>query len=526
MSSIALACILVLALGIVVRVLPGLLGWVVSSDAGYHLLLRRAIRDNGGRMPPRVQQLALDRVQNYPWLFHWFLAAVPERLLVRVPGLPSAATDFLHAVAVGAVAMLFADGGWSVFALAAGLFLFSSGVLSFGIGPRSYEVTPRPIGELFVSLLVFSIAVFPGQPILALAFASVAGGLSLLASKFAAQVLLFGLPLLTIMTFDLMPFLMLIGSFFAAIVLSAGRYLNVARGQIAHLRTYKRHILSTHVALRYRNDWRMLFTDLSALLKARGKVDGALFKRLGLAFMTNAAIQLLFRNTMLLLLIAVAIFGATEGIASRFGEIDTGRSVLVGWIIAMFIVFVATSSRQLGFLGESERYLEYAAPAVAVLLAPMLLVAELGWGMAFVGFIGIVHYAQALAFMKLNDHAFEEEEEIADIIRILNEFDNEKTVLPVPIQTVAFAFAWRCSARFCIAMDFEIWFKDFQKMYSIYPYPSQDVDMWVRDYNAGLAVIRRTGTKEREFEEIISKTYPIILDGQSYAVYSLSKIES
>ncbi|WP_421706858.1 hypothetical protein [Algihabitans sp.] len=466
--------------------------------------------------------MALDRVQNYPWLFHWFLAAVPERLLVRVPGLPSAITDFLHAVAVGAVAMLFSDGSWSVFALAAGLFLFSSGVLSFGIGPRSYEVTPRPVGEFFVSFLVLAIAIFPDQPLLALLFASVAGGMSLLASKFAAQVLLFGLPLLGMLTLDPVPVLVLASSLLVAVVMSGGRYLTVARGQIAHLRTYKRDILSTHLVLRYRNDWRVLFADLSALLRARGRADATLVKRIALAFMTNAVIQLVFRNAILLLLLVLAALQAAGPISSSIKGADERQLVLISWIVAMFIVFVITSSRRFGFLGESERYLEYAAPATAILLAPMLLVSETVWAVAFAAIIGIVHYAQALAFMGLNRRRIENNLEVAHVIHLLDTLDPTKTALPIPMQTVAFAFAWRCSARFCIAMDFEVWFEDFQKIYSIYPYPSEDINMWVREHKAGLAVIRRAGAKEREFEEVISKIYPMILDGQSYAVYDLS----
>ena len=82
---------------LLVRLLPAWLWPTFTSDAGFHLLMRREIRRNRFRVPRKLEPCLFDERVSYPWLYHQLIAFLPESWLRRVPALPSAIIDGCHA---------------------------------------------------------------------------------------------------------------------------------------------------------------------------------------------------------------------------------------------------------------------------------------------------------------------------------------------------------------------------------------------------------------------------------------------
>ena len=51
----------------------------LDSDSYFHLCCARAIRENRLRLPARLPGVVLGHEYTYPFLYHWLLAALPER---------------------------------------------------------------------------------------------------------------------------------------------------------------------------------------------------------------------------------------------------------------------------------------------------------------------------------------------------------------------------------------------------------------------------------------------------------------
>lgn len=226
-----LAFIIVAVVTAALRLGPGLLWPRHAMDGGYHMLLRREIRRHRMRMPPRVDAMALDERQTYPWWFHYLLALLPESWLRRAPPLPSTLIDTAHALLVAYVAAHLAPVAApsvdpAAAALVAGLlFATAPALLVVGIGPRAYEITPRPFGELCYTLAMAAAGAFAaGGPQWTLLVAAIAAGIALMSSKFAAQVLLLCGPAAALIAHSWVPVLLIPIALAAALVLSGGRY--------------------------------------------------------------------------------------------------------------------------------------------------------------------------------------------------------------------------------------------------------------------------------------------------------------
>jgi hypothetical protein len=224
--SLAAATALTLLVIVLTRLVPGMVWRWPARDSAYHMLLRRELRRNRLRMPPRISPMLLEDRQTYPWFYHQLLALLPESWLTRMPSLPSTIVDGALAMLVMLVAARLAplaapavDPIWC--ATAAGLlFATAPALLLPGIGPRAHDVTPRPLGELLVAVALFGTGFWlDGGGWLALVVATLGASLALLTSKFAAQVQLFFVPVMAIAMADAAPLLLLPLALLGAIAL-------------------------------------------------------------------------------------------------------------------------------------------------------------------------------------------------------------------------------------------------------------------------------------------------------------------
>ena len=84
----------ILAATFAVRWWPRLkLPHAIGSDAYFHLLMARTIRENGHRIPSEVPRVLVCRPYTYPYLFHWLLSFVPDRCLMAAERIVSPMLD-------------------------------------------------------------------------------------------------------------------------------------------------------------------------------------------------------------------------------------------------------------------------------------------------------------------------------------------------------------------------------------------------------------------------------------------------
>jgi len=337
-----------------------------GTDTYYHLLIAEAIRENGFRAPLRFGAFTLEKKFRYPWHFHGWLSLLPKESRERMEPFVGLFVDALH------LGMIITFTDWmanhpnlasislkpfEIVTWTSLLFAVYPGLLVFGVGPRMHELTPRPFGQFLFSVLIFSsIAFIQTGNYFLMSTSIIAGALMLLSSKFSAQVLIFTFPLLSIISGSWFLVLLPILSLVVALLLSRGRYLDILYGQVMHLTYYRKRL--NHPALRKRNDLSVVLKIPKLLVSDPGKI----YHYLAIG---NSWMIALVRNPMLWFLIFL-VLGKQEYL---FKE---PLSLIVWLPIVLILPFIFTSLKPFLFLGEAERYLEYGAPMVCVVLPIML----------------------------------------------------------------------------------------------------------------------------------------------------------
>lgn len=474
-----------------------------SSDSIYHRLLVRELRANSGRMPNKIRQFLLDKRQSYPWLYHRVLAFWPEVALERRPELPSAVIDVVHVFLVvllsARVAAVLGAGpvGCGLAAIVAGIcFATSPALLAVGIGPRSYEITARPFGELLVTICLASTGewLYTDHSVW-LVLGVVAGASAMMASKFALQVLVFFLPVLGLAMGRNELLLLIPAQLLTALLLSRGRYLHVLIGQLSHLHFYATKLQWRFSLLQSRNNLGLLCRAIAGLVRTGGQ-DRNAQRALALAFEQNTFLQMILRNVILYGVIVVFLIRTGGNIGAEAAN-GSWTKYLLAWVVASLVAWFATSFRPLYFLGEAERYPEYAWGAASVLFGllaltdpdMMLVFASLHLLtlMSVVAYMAI-RYRFALAALK------QELIRQDDLINYLNQLQHEQVVLPIPMAGLGFDIAFRTTHNVLLATDCQVWNRYGDKIFAQdgrYPYPNENIDWWRQTHGMNLMVIRK-----------------------------------
>lgn len=522
-------CLLLISVGLTVvfRVIPAVLWPALLSDAGYHMLMRRDIRENGCRVPPRLKSCLYDERVTYPWLYHQLLSIIPEHWLIRIPALSSATIDGIHAL------LSFAGGWWLASELgypqlagwagfwSALFFGVNPALLAHGMGPRAYEVTPRPLGELFFSLSMLSAlwAIFGGGWIGWL-ISVISGGALLLTSKFAAQVLLFFVLLLALVPGLVAVLWMLPGAFLSAMLLSRGRYGHILTGQIAHLRYYGRKMQYDNGMVGGRNQWR----DLHAVwhtAQRSGFFSRDVLRALAHLYAVNTYLLSFLRGPVFILLLVMIPLLARVGILELPGRMAFG---LLGWSVVWLIPFLVTSTRHFRFLGEAERYAEYSICPAAILvgtglvLVPLSLPVMLALTLYILCLVGIVGQAWIIQ-SKIAAKSNVDREELVDV---LSRLPGDSTLLGIPAMQVLAPISFRLPHRYAdITTDGFAFVWIIENLYEGYPWPKPDWEMWrmhgvdyVVTFSPEYLRIRRPGLP---YDHIPLK---LIYSNPSYCVYA------
>jgi hypothetical protein len=385
--------LIAVAIAILLRALPRIV-WprYQGTDAFYHLAYIRLIRETGHRLPTQNPRIVGPGVHAYPALFHWALSFLSPRLVRSADRFGGLVGDIVVAGATSG--FLYAHGAVDTGTafVAAALYLLLPGLILPHIGPRAFTLTPRVWGQAFYALAAVSWMMADSQP--AMWFVSVLPlALMLLTSKFAVQNLVFVTPIAALLLSRYEPLAASGAAAVLALLLFRAMFVRQLVGQVGHLKWYLRY---NQGMVAHRNNWHAL----------RESVRTANVRRLAVETLWhNPILSGLIRHFPLMIALVLAWhagFGADVTVTFALT-----LAALVPWIITPF--------GRARVLGESERYLEFAAPAAWVLLwtaHPSALV------LGVIAVAALIAYAATLLFIARTQGTLAEVDE-ADVAQIL-----------------------------------------------------------------------------------------------------------
>ena len=343
----------------VMRVVPRLFypKIVPNSDTFFHLWNARYFHKH--KKPHPMELEGMNGTGYYPFLYHMLLGLGGERYQRTFEVISSPLFDAIAVVSV----YIFSK---SVISISGGGIYYSSFPFWLAIlygtspimfqrmpGPRSFEGTPRSLGEtlfLLMALSVLSAIFLPVPAWLCLGFAVLCGGLMLLTSKFSLQALIFVFIPASILSnrVDLLffPFLIVL----TAILISYGKYISILKFQLVHLNTYARQTQKIMPRMMDRNNPKRIANKVKQIWR-----DKQYLRLLAIAAYDITPTALIYKcpNFIFALLIVLNILGSWDA------PPELNHYIFRIWFWATMFPMFFTSFYPFLFLGEAERYQDY-----------------------------------------------------------------------------------------------------------------------------------------------------------------------
>ena len=325
-----------------------------QGDVTTHLLAIDLIRRNGHTIPRETPQFLLSTVFDYPAFFHKLLSYLPRSTLERRDYLVSPLFEGLHAGLVYLAAGWFATDSLGV---ANATWIAAWVTVMFVFAPvltrhprRGSVLGERCFGFLFGHVCLFALLI--GRELdsnVWLAVALPAFWVIAVSSKFALQAVVFVALGYAAIRLDPAPVVFVVVGLASAGLVSGGYAWRVLAGTVWHSNFYRTFLVRIHDYTRA-----FSFRDVArgAALIFRGNLRDGL---------RSIRRHPLHRFPWLApALIPALVVWSFE--TPRTGELpwDVVGPVLAGWGLSALCVAVLTTTDALKFLGEGERYLEYA----------------------------------------------------------------------------------------------------------------------------------------------------------------------
>ena len=478
---------------VLVRWLPSHILKGGRSDAGGHYMIIREIRENRHVPPKRLKRMHFDNHLSYPWFFHWMLSWIPDVWLKRFSYVPSIICDVVQLVVVFVITDKLIEhvgvyqGHVFVFLIAGLLFALSPALLAFGIGPRAYELTARPFGEMLYSLwMLFLMLGFESSPWVYFPLAALCMAILMLSSKFALQAALFSLPVVVWLTGEWNVVWVVIGGFVIALLLSGGRYIDIIHGQIDFLIFYYKRLQREHPSLQNRNRWGKTWTQLRMILSGHSRNKG-IFKSTFRLLEENTLFMLFSRNLLYVILFCyIALKHASL-------TLDQSKSIMwvFAWCCAPLLPFVVASCKPLRFLGEAERYPEYGVVPLCAMSAFLLCMSSSIWWVIILYGIYNVSYL-IYTWLNMRVYTARADVEMLDaLVGYLQTLTPESRILTIPVNPVTWPIAHRLQHIFMASADMIHWVKRHSSIFANYPFPVSDMSYWIDKQHVKYVVVHK-----------------------------------
>ncbi len=384
----------------VIRALPRLLiRHAYVSDTYFHLYCSQVIRENRYRLPQKLPRVLLNHAYTYPFGYHYLLALFPYRYRLWLERLTGAIFDTLSCL------IIYRFLTWVVMEkyltsipdlpiLVTALYAFSPALLRIPWGPRSYHGSPRVMGETLYLLHIISAYFglfsksYPG-----LIVSLLSGAFLIATTKFGMQVLVFFGIFFSIFLYPSYV-LLILGCFITAMILTWGNVWKVITGHVRHSMFYFKHIQKVFI-------WPQLKTMKGYFRGFRvGLLDTVGFGK-WLRFIHWYYSERYFLH---LLITVYPQFFFFPFWVHRWEYMSSLEQFLMVWMGTGLFWFFFTSYKWTLFVGEGDRYLEYALLPSLVLFTSSsvpgyryfiygLLVYSLGSALYYVGIFVFGHRA-------------------------------------------------------------------------------------------------------------------------------------
>ena len=326
-----------------------------NADTFFHLYCAQLYRENGFRIPDRFSRVVVNHRNTYPPLYHFFLALFPERIRLWVERFTGAVFDTANLLLIysyslwlgGRLDFLQSESSAIWVAL---LYALSPGLLRNTTGPRAFNGCPRVISQFFYLAHLLSLHYALVTTNYTFFFVGVVcGAFVVLTAKFGTQVLLFfgiGFSIFVSPWYVVVLVLCILTS----ILISKGHAWRIIEGHVWHSFYFARHLQQAYLYPRMK---RLIPYLLHGLRRLRWAIVHKQWKDSFLWSFTE-------RHALHMLLTAYAhVIVALGATYLHWGDGELPTALLV-WFGAGFICFLVTHTRWFMFLGEAERYLEFA----------------------------------------------------------------------------------------------------------------------------------------------------------------------
>jgi hypothetical protein len=479
-----------------------------GSDVWYHLYASEEIRKNRFRMPPRLSKYSLNTSFDMPPLMYSILALLPKRLREKDYVFGPLA-DSIQSVVIFLVSMWLSGSSHLAFLSAIG-FALTPALLR--ADARVFFLSPRPWAELFASVSLLFAVLFYHDHNLALGFISALfGSFVLLTGRFGAQAILFlslGIAAV-LLAWEFL--LLLFFGFLLAILLSKGYYLRVLRRHLEHMNFFRTTLVRRFSGTTQVTGWKDI---RSALIERKNVIN---------IFARNPIISCL-AFTPLLSLLWIAVLVDFSPILS-----DPVLLSLFAWANVAFIIVIFISTRQLRFLGEAERYQNYAMLPICVIVPIVLdgigatgLWALFALALLYSVILIIKNYSLAFRYFGVTKN---EERLSGDLFSFLNQIPRERILcIPFNMSTeVSYKTHHKTVYWGGITLTGKFTSRDFIEVFDEFPYPKKDVARLCRKFGATLVLFskRLMGEIPLSFYEL--DVFGRVFENESSEAYRMKK---
>lgn len=444
----------------------------LNDDTYYHLLQSEYIRELGMKVPRKHPKFILPGKYIYPPVYHFILAFFPKKAREKFETISSALFDtFLVAIFLWLSIQVLMPMGWSIqeLFLLGFCFSLSPGLVGIGVGPRAYQGTARTLSELIsggVWILLW--ANWANNNWITMSGAILFGALLLNTSRFGGQMLLFFTWIMAFILNSTTLMIFPIACFIVAIVISKGDYWRTFKYHLSHLRLYAVKLVDIHPITIPRKSW------------IRPKSFGELARTL---LYDNMGSILLSRFIVPLLALGLIIWNVS------LNQLSNNFTFIVVWLVSAFVVFIITSRPKFLFLGEAERYLEYALLPGFIMFGALINTKYqfpllIGLGLFHLILYGIFTILFVLKYGR------DKESDFSELIAALNNHDPAIVLSLLGIAPWALAYSTQHKLFFTenLAMLGE---DEWSRLFWRYPMPHPDFGMYIKDYDVELLPISK-----------------------------------
>lgn len=321
-------------------------------DTYFHLYVARKIRANKFRFL-HVLPKNMPYQYTYPQAYHYLLALFSEKWRLIFERFTSPFFDTLTALVLYYLCLwiqetqhVFTSSFFPYLVLI--LYCFSPALLRRSNGPRVYSGSPRVMAQLLYLLHagLAMVAIHSGS-VTAASGSVLSGAILVISAKFGNQVLIFFGLISLLFDWHYIPFLLM--SMALSFLFFPKHAVSVLKGQIQHsfyYFTFYRHVF---IGFKPRK-----FNDYIESIKKHGIPKLRKKKYLNFLFWM---LDEDYPAHLVIVCFTPLCFGVW---AFQYTSSNLALEYLYSWLISACVCFIATKSELLMFLGEGERYLEYA----------------------------------------------------------------------------------------------------------------------------------------------------------------------